>query len=244
MAETRMDLPDLSDIHDEFLALSGIGRERFGNALGGRLLLRSGFNSEGIAVVIAASTAGAASLCIDADADRLREGLRSGFVDFVVTNLDEAVRILKNEIRRARPVSVGVTADPATCIDAMIERGLQPDLTSAIPPAQAGIFTDRGAIALTRRPADPTTSILEWTIAENPASAMPRIAQLAASSLEPTRIDTPARRRWLDHSPRYLGRAFGPRQCLRMTDPEADDFIPRARSEFPAANITRLGATP
>ena len=71
----------------------------------------SGWNADGIAAVIAASVAGAASLCVDADADGLRQGLRSGFIDFVVGNLDEALRILKNELRRGLPVSVGLAVN-------------------------------------------------------------------------------------------------------------------------------------
>lgn len=236
-----MDLPELTEIHDRFLSLSRIARERFGGTLGGKLLLRSGFDTAGIGVVIAASTVGAASLCIEPDAESLREGLRAGFVDFVVTNLDEAVRILKNELRRARPVSVGVTADPRMCIEAMIERGLQPDLISAVPQAQAVTLADRGAIILPENLPDPATSLVEWSIAENPARAMPRIAQFAAESLDPARSDTPARRRWLEQSPRFLGRAFGPRQCLRMIEPEVDDFLTHAHSEFPSAKITRHG---
>jgi len=240
MSVTRMDLPELATAHDRFLAVSRIGRECFGDSLGGKLLLRSGFEAEGIATIIATSVAGAASLCVDAEAGQLREGLRAGFIDFVVANLDEAVRILKNEIRRALPVSVGLTAEPEPCIDAMIEHGLQPDLLSGVAQRQAAILMERGAVAPAENAASDTV-ILEWTVAENPAQALPRIARIAAELLDPTRSDTPARRRWLEHSPRYLGRAFGPRQCLRMTEPEIAAFLPRLHSEFPAAKITRRG---
>src|SRR5579872_1371574 len=88
MSVAHMHLPELSGIHDRFLSLSELGRDRFGDALGGKLLLRSSFDDKGIAEVIAASVCGAASLCVDADGDRLRESLRAGFVDFVVANLD------------------------------------------------------------------------------------------------------------------------------------------------------------
>jgi Urocanase Rossmann-like domain len=242
MSVARMLLPELTAVHDRFLALSLVARERFGNTLGGKLLLRCGLDAEGIAAVVAASVAGAASLCVDADADRLREGLRAGLVDFVVGQLDEALRILKNEIRRALPVSVGLTADPASCIDAMIERGLQPDLLAAIPQRQASIFVERGACTLPEHAApDPLTSILEWTASENPAQSLPRVARIAAESLDPARDDTPARRRWLEQSPRYLGRAFGSRQCLRMTEAEISAFLPRVRDAVPTAKITRDG---
>jgi hypothetical protein len=235
-----MPLPKLNAVHDQFLALSSIARVHCADSLGGKLLLRSAFNPEGIAAIIAASVAGAASLCVDADGESLREGLRSGLIDFVVANLDEALRILTNEIRRARPISVGLTADPEPTIAAMIERGLQPDLLSAVPQHQASIFIERGAITVPDRVSS-NDQLLTWTVAENPAQSLPRIARIAADSLDPARNDTTARRRWLDQSPRYLGRAFGTHQVLRMTESEITAFLPRLDSEIPAAKITRHG---
>ena len=244
MSMARMALPELTQIHERFLALGQIARERFGDSLGGRLLLGSQLDPEGVATVIASSVTGAASLCVDANADRLREGLRAGFVDFVVANLDEALRILKNEIRRARPVSVGVTAQPEPAIDAMIERGLQPDLLCAIPPKRASVLLERGAVSLPfQLQAEPETSILAWTVAEGSARTMRSIAELASAALDPARNDTTARRRWLERSPRYLGRPFAAQQCMRMTSAEAAAFVERAHGAFPAARITRDGQT-
>jgi len=240
MSVALMPLPQLTALHDQFLSLSRIGHEHFAELLGGKLLLRSGFGPEGIAVVIASSVAGAASLCVDADGESLREGLRSGLIDFVVANLDEALRILKNEIRRARPVSVGLTADPEPTIAEMIDRGLQPDLLSALPQHQAVILLERGALNLPPRLSS-DAALLTWTVAENPAQSLPRIAAIAAKSLDPAREDTPARRRWLEQSPRYLGRAFGPHQVLRMSESEIAAFLPRLHTEIPSAKITRRG---
>jgi hypothetical protein len=242
MAVARMHLPELADIHDQFLWLTGPPPGQFAGRLGGKLLLRLGFDPAGIAAVVAASTAGAASLCVEANGSRLREGLRAGLCDFVVTHLDEALRILKNEIRRARPISVGLTADPQSGLNAMIDRGLQPDLIAAVPDSEGRIFIERGAVPLPDVPSpDPATSLLEWVADVDPALLLPRVAALAAGCLDPQRPDTPARRRWLEQSPRYLGRAFGTRQCLRMTAPEIASFLPRATSQIPAVKITRDG---
>lgn len=231
-------LPELTEIHEQFLGLSQIAHDRFGGPPGGKLLLRSRLDAEGIAAVIAGSVAGAASLCVDADADRLREGLRSGFIDFVVATLDEALRVLKNEIRRARPVAVGLTADPESCIDTMLSRGLQPDLLSGIPARQKSIFLARGAVAVPLQNRAQETSLLVWSVRENSGKAMRSLADLASASLDPQRDDNVVRRRWLDQSPRYLGRSFATRQCLRMSNPEIAGFVPRARAEFPDAKIT------
>jgi hypothetical protein len=73
---------------------------------------------------------------------------------------------------------------------------------------------------------------------------MPHLARIASDCLDSAGADTPARRRWLEQSPRYLGRAFGSRQCLRMTEAEIAAFLSRVRSEVPSATITRDGEKP
>jgi Urocanase Rossmann-like domain len=239
-----MSLPDLSLVHDRYLSLSRTARRSFAGTLAGRLLLRLVFDADGVAAAIAASVAGAATLCVDADAEALRQGLRAGFCDFVVGNLDEALRILKNEIRRGLPVCVCLSASPVACSEAMAERGVQPDLLSlagAVSPA-AQRMLERGALRLAAYPEpDPVTSLLHWSVAADPARSMPRIAALAVESLDSKEGSAPARRRWLEASPRYLGRAFGWQQCVRMTPIEAARFIERLRAEFPSAAVERDG---
>jgi Urocanase Rossmann-like domain len=235
-----MPLPDISLIHDRYLALSRVAREPVAETLAGRLLLRFGFDAEGVAVAIAASVAGAATLCVDADAEALRQGLRAGLCDFVVANLDEALRILKNEIRRGRPVAVCLSADPVVCAEAMAERGVQPDLLSLDGAATLGAqrMLERGAVRLADDvEADPGTSLLRWSVATDAARTMPRIAALAADSLDSADARTGARRRWLEAAPRFLGRAFGGGQCVRMTPGEAKAFMERVRAEVPAAMV-------
>jgi hypothetical protein len=238
-------LPDLARLHDRYLSLTRLAHARFAGSLGGKLLLRSAFDADGIAAVVAASIAGAASLCVDADAERLRQGLRQGLCDFVVGHLDEALRILKNELRRSLPISAGLTTDPEPSIAAMIERGLQPDLLSGLTEPQARAFLEQGAISLP--PTDESyldTSLIEWTISVDSAQSMPRIAHIVSTSLDSARGDTPARRHWLNRSPRYLGRAFGHRQCVRASSEEFAAILPLVQSEIPSAAITRDGEKP
>ncbi len=238
-----MDLPSVGQIHDRYLALSRIAGEHWGGTLAGRLLLRTGFDGEGIAVVIGASLAGAASLCVDADGERLREGMRGGLCDFVVGNLDESLRILKNEIRRGRAVSVCLQAQPGECLAEMVERGVQPDLVSPGEGAAVRTFEKRGACIVQATSGPGTeTSLLEWTAGAEAARRMPQIARIAEESLDGSRADAGARRRWLESAPRYLGRGFGARMCVRMTPAERGQFLERVRSEVPTASVRCDGA--
>lgn len=231
-----MHLPGLGEIHDQYLALANLARER--GSLGGSLVLRVGFDADGISILIAAGLAGAAALCVDPEPELLREGLRHGLYDFLVADLSEALRILKNEIRQRRPVLVCVAAAPESVLKEMADRGVQPDLHSAQTDDCALIaFRERGAIAVPAPQSSPGTDLLLWSTESNAPQTLPRLAQIAAAALHDQRADTPARRHWLSDSPRWLGRSWAGRQCLRVTPGEAETFKKQAQTEFPNVSL-------
>ena len=87
---------------------------------------------------LAATMTGAAFLGIDVDAERIKKRLKTGYCDFMVTTLDEALRILKNALRKKENVSVGLVGNCADIIPELAERGVLPDIltdqTSAHDP--------------------------------------------------------------------------------------------------------------
>jgi urocanate hydratase len=54
--------------------------------------------------------------------------LKTGYCDFMVTTLDEALRILKNAVRKKENVSVGLVGNCADIIPELAERGVVPDI--------------------------------------------------------------------------------------------------------------------
>ena len=87
---------------------------------------------------LAATMNGAAFLGIDVDPERIKKRLKTGYCDFMVTTLDEALRILKNAVRKKENVSVGLVGNCADIIPELAERGVVPDIltdqTSAHDP--------------------------------------------------------------------------------------------------------------
>jgi hypothetical protein len=83
-----------------------------------------------------------------ADLGRTEAGRPRWRADFLVTSLDEALRILKNEIRKREAVAVCVAAAPRPWRCEMLERGVLPDLlrpadeSSAHSPFVAGSTAD------------------------------------------------------------------------------------------------------
>ena len=180
--------------------------------LGGKLLYAGELDEAGRVLVVAGNIAGAVSLAATGDQAGQKQAIRDGVVDFLVTSLDEALRILKNEIRKGETVAVCVGAVPRTVEQEMLERGVAPDL---LRPEESW---DHGETE--------SSAWLTWKVDASPAQWLPKLDAMALECLGP---DARATRRWLRLAPRYLGRlAYGMRS-LRADREFAASFIEEVR---------------
>ena len=171
--------------------------------LGGKFFYAGKLDGEGRALVVAANIAGAASLVATADRATQKQAIRDGVADFVVNSLDEALRILKNQLRKRETVAVCVGLAPQAVEREIEERGVLTDLLRRdvrIAPYHDALMLQEGApeeIDIQKVPA-----LVAWRV----DSALPNaLAQLDAIALESLEADAWAARRWLRLSPRYLG---------------------------------------
>ncbi len=113
-------------------------KKHFGGDLRGKLVVTGGIGGMGGAQPLAATMNGAAFLGIDVDPERIKKRLKTGYIDVMVTSLDEALRILKNAVRKGEATSVGLVGNCADLIPELAKRGVVPDLltdqTSAHDP--------------------------------------------------------------------------------------------------------------
>ena len=125
-------------VQGTFETFSAAGDKHFGGQLEGKLIVSGGMGGMGGAQPLAATMAGAAFLGIDVDPERIKKRLKTGYCDFMVHTLDEALRILKNAVRKKENVSVGLVGNCADLIPELAERGVVPDIltdqTSAHDP--------------------------------------------------------------------------------------------------------------
>jgi hypothetical protein len=111
----------------------------------GRLVMRAGLEEQGTALSRAAVIAGGACLAIDSRPEACRAALREGACDFVVNTTDEALRILKNEIRKRQPVSVALAMTEAAALAELTDRGVAPEILSfPLAPTLDSIATKLG----------------------------------------------------------------------------------------------------
>jgi urocanate hydratase len=113
-------------------------RKHFAGHLTGRLVVSGGMGGMGGAQPLAATMNGAAFLGIDVDPERIKRRVKGGYCDVMVTSLDEALRILKNAVRKGEAASVGLVGNCADLIPELARRGVVPDIltdqTSAHDP--------------------------------------------------------------------------------------------------------------
>jgi len=125
-------------IQGTFETFAAAATKHFGGDLSGKLIVSGGMGGMGGAQPLAATMTGAAFLGIDVDPERIKKRLKTGYCDFMVNTLDEALRILKNAIRKKENISVGLVGNCADVIPELARRGVVPDIltdqTSAHDP--------------------------------------------------------------------------------------------------------------
>ena len=115
-------------IQGTFETFAAAGEKHFGGELQGKLIVSGGMGGMGGAQPLAATMTGAAFLGIEVDPERIKKRLKTGYCDFMVNSLDEALRIIKNAVRKKENVSVGLVGNCADVVPALAERGVVPDI--------------------------------------------------------------------------------------------------------------------
>src|ERR1700685_4467510 len=111
-----------------FETFSAAGEKHFGGDLAGKLIVSGGMGGMGGAQPLAATMTGACYLGIEVDPERIKKRLRTGYCDFMVNSLDEALRIIKNAVRKKESISVGLVGNCGDIMPQLAERGVIPDI--------------------------------------------------------------------------------------------------------------------
>ena len=143
-----------SALPEAFQVFRSAARKHFGGSLAGRLVVSAGMGGMGGAQALAVTLNGGAFLGIDASSARIKRREKAGFGEVMVNNLDEALRILKNAVRKREPASVGLIGNAAEVLPELAQRGVLPDLLTDQTPADdlSGDYIPRG-ITLADAPA-------------------------------------------------------------------------------------------
>jgi urocanase-like protein len=203
-------------------------------AFGGKLLYAGELDEEGRAITVAGNVAGCATLAATADSTDQNRAVREGIVDFLVNSFDEALRILKNEVRKHATVAVCVGVSTDDIERDTLDRGVQPDLTRADAlEKQFTVFAARNMWRVDGNPMQTLTTVA-WAVESLPAKWLPKFDALALESLQ--RSDT-WNRRWIERAPRYLGRVGSSLRVVCADRHFATGFVERSRTAITQGDI-------
>jgi urocanate hydratase len=103
-------------------------RRHFGGGLEERFVLTAGLGGMGGAQPLAATLNGAAFLGVEVDPARIERRLKTGYIDRISRNIDEALGWVTEAKQQRRPLSVGLVGNAATVLPELVRRGVTPDV--------------------------------------------------------------------------------------------------------------------
>src|ERR671937_715346 len=148
-------------VQGTYETLAAVARRHFGGSLAGRLVVTAGLGGMGGAQPLAAVMNGAPALVIQVDRQRIARRLDTRYLDETTDSLDEALDRVSKWTQSSVARSIGLSANAADVVPALVARGVTPDVltdqTSAHDPLNGYVpngMTLEEAVRLRQRDPD------------------------------------------------------------------------------------------
>jgi urocanate hydratase len=115
-------------LQGSYETFAACARRHFGGTLAGRLVLTAGLGGMGGAQPLAATMNGAAFLGVEVNPERIERRLRTGYLDRISRNLDEALGLVQEARQERQALSVGLVGNAAEVMPELVRRGVTPDV--------------------------------------------------------------------------------------------------------------------
>jgi len=103
-------------------------KQYFGGSLAGKFLLTAGIGGMGGAQPLAATMNGAAFLGIDVNIERLEKRIKTGYLDVIAKNLDEAIGMVMKAKENKTALSVGLAGNAGEILPKLLQKNIIPDV--------------------------------------------------------------------------------------------------------------------
>jgi urocanate hydratase len=121
-------------VQGTFETFAEAGRQHYGGSWTGRWILTAGLGGMGGAQPLAATFAGAVSLCIECQQSKIDFRLRTGYLDHQAKDLEDALDLVRRNCERGEAVSIGLLGNAAEILPELVRRaqagGMRPDLVT------------------------------------------------------------------------------------------------------------------
>src|SRR5262245_47814538 len=117
----------LQGTYETFMACA---RTHFGGTLAGRWIVTGGCGGMGGAQALAGQLAGAVTLVVEADADKIRRRIKSGYCQRLVDDLGQAIDACLAAKAARQAVAIGLVGNCAEILPELLRRNLVPDVAT------------------------------------------------------------------------------------------------------------------
>ena len=107
-----------------------LARQHFDGTLAGRIVLTAGLGGMGGAQPLSVTMNGGVCLVVEADPERIRRRLETGYVDEATESLDEAIARSVQARDSREPRSIALLGNAAETLPALVKMGFQPDVVT------------------------------------------------------------------------------------------------------------------
>ncbi len=117
-------------VQGTYETLAAVARKHFAGSLNRRLVVTAGLGGMGGAQPLAVTLNGAAALVVEVDPSRIQRRLATRYLDEATDSLDEALARVRQWTRDGQARSIGLRANAADVLPALVARGVTPDVVT------------------------------------------------------------------------------------------------------------------
>ena len=149
-------------VQGTFQTFAALAEQRYDGTLRGRIVLTAGLGGMGGAQPLAVTLNGGVALCLDVDPSRLHKRIETRYLDEVADSLEDGLRRAREAARQGIALSIGVVANAAEALPALLAAGeafdVVTDQTSAHDPLNgyvpAGLTVEEAADLRRTKPSE------------------------------------------------------------------------------------------
>jgi urocanate hydratase len=105
-------------------------QQHFAGKAQGKWILTAGLGGMGGAQPLAATMAGACMLAVECDPKRIERRLKTAYLDYKATHLDEALKLITAHCEKGSAISVGLLGNAADIYTELVNKKIMPDLVT------------------------------------------------------------------------------------------------------------------
>ncbi len=119
------------------------------DSLKGKFVLTAGLGGMGGAQPLSITMNEGVGLIVEVDPERAERRRAIGYVDMVVDNLEEAMTLVEENVKRKTPKSIGLIGNAADVYDELSKRGIVPDVVTDQTSAHEALFYVPSGLSIT-----------------------------------------------------------------------------------------------